>query len=136
MCVRIRRTFTITSEIVKQYAILSGDFNAIHLDPNEAERYGFQAPIAHGMLTMALTQNLANEWISKGMRITDYEMKFLQPVYVDQTIYVEAEAKQKDENQMNVFLTGRCENDVVVKGKMIIDCFSGTSQTLSNEMDG
>ena len=109
MCVRIRRTFTITSEMVREYAILSGDFNAIHLDANEAERYGFKAPIAHGMLTMALSQNLANEWIQKGMRITNYEMKFLNPVYVNQTIHVEAETKQRDENQMNFFLTGQCE---------------------------
>ena len=121
MCVRIRRTFTITSEMVRKYAILSGDFNAIHLDANEAERSGFKAPIAHGMLTMALSQSLANEWIQKGMRITNYEMKFLNPVYVNQTIHVEAETKQKDENQMNLFLTGQCENKVVIKGKMIME---------------
>jgi 3-hydroxybutyryl-CoA dehydratase len=121
MCVRISRTFTITSEMIRKYAILSGDFNTIHLDANEAERNGFKAPIAHGMLTMALTQNLANEWIHKGMRITDYEMKFLSPVHINQTIQVEAETKQKNENQMDLFLTGQCENTVVVKGKMIIE---------------
>ena len=121
MCVRIRRSFTITGEMIRKYAILSGDFNAIHLDANEAERYGFSAPIAHGMLTMALAQNLANEWVLKGMRITDYEMKFLYPVHVNQTIHVEAEMKQKDESQMNVLLIGRCENTIVVKGKMIME---------------
>lgn len=125
MCIRIRRSFTITGEMIRKYAILSGDFNAIHLDANEAERYGFPAPIAHGMLTMALVQNLANEWILKGMRITDYEMKFLSPVHVNQTIHVEAETKQKDESQMNVFLIGHCENTIVIKGKMIMEPFLG-----------
>lgn len=107
--------------MIRKYSFLSGDFNAIHLDANEAERYGFDAPIAHGMLTMALTQNLASEWINKGMRISHYEMKFLNPVYVNQTIHVEAESNQNDENEMNLFITGRCENIVVVKGKMIVE---------------
>ena len=65
MCVRIRRSFTITSEMIRNYAVLSGDHNAIHLDANEAERYGFQAPIAHGMLTMALTKTLQTSGSTK-----------------------------------------------------------------------
>lgn len=110
-----------TNEMIRKYAILSGDFNEIHLDTKEAERYGFHAPIAHGMLTMALVQNLANDWIHKGMRITHYEMKFLHPVYANQTIYVQAEAEESPEGHLSLLLTGQCANKVVVKGKMIIN---------------
>ena len=55
MCVGISCSITLTEEKIKQYAFLSGDVNPIHLDSKEAKRFGFKAPIAHGMLTMGLS---------------------------------------------------------------------------------
>ena len=46
----------------------------IHLDQEEAERYGFKAPIAHGMLTMGITSEIASSFTEQGMRISKYEM--------------------------------------------------------------
>ncbi|WP_445505669.1 MaoC family dehydratase [Niallia sp. 03091] len=119
MCVRISRTFTITEEKVKQYAFLSGDFNRIHMDQKEAECFGFKAPIAHGMLTMALTSNIASFFIEKGMRISSYEMQFLKPIYMNDTIHILAETKQ--ENDLTILvIEGRNENEIVVRGQLTL----------------
>src|SRR4051794_14627513 len=100
MCVRISRTFTITEEKIKQYAFLSGDVNQIHLDQEEAERYGFKAPIAHGMLTMGITSEIASSFTEQGMRISKYEMQFLQPILQNDSIHIVAEEKKRDHDSI------------------------------------
>ncbi|MFB7655063.1 MULTISPECIES: MaoC family dehydratase [unclassified Streptomyces] len=49
-----RSSYTVTRELVRRYAELSGDHNPIHLSPEAARAGGFDDLIAHGMLTFAL----------------------------------------------------------------------------------
>ena len=120
MCIRINRTYTITEEKIKQYAALSGDFNRIHLDQKEAERYGFKAPIAHGMLTMSLIFDISTVFIEKGMRVSSYEMQFLKPVFMNSTIQVTAEIKQQENDLTLLGIIGRDGNETVVKGEITL----------------
>ncbi len=46
---------------VRAFADLSGDRNAIHLDSAAAVAAGFDAPIAHGALGLAVATGLANQ---------------------------------------------------------------------------
>ncbi|KKB44761.1 MaoC family dehydratase [Bacillus thermotolerans] len=117
MCVRARCTITITEEKVKQYAALSGDHNPIHFDQEEAKRHGFEAPIAHGMLTMGLAYRIVSLFAEKGKRIEAYDMQFLKPVYLNETIHLTAQQKNE---QSTIMLTGTTERGLVVKGKMIM----------------
>ena len=121
MCVRISRTFTITEEKIKQYAFLSGDFNQIHFDQEEAERYGFKAPIAHGMLTMGITSEIAS-FTEQGMRISKYEMQFIQPILQNDSIHIVAEEKKRDHDSIHLVITGRNRNEWVVKGELTLEC--------------
>ena len=77
MRVKLSGSITLTEEKIKQYAVLSGDYNQIHLNQEAAESYGFKVPIAHGMLTMGLALEIVSTFIEKGMTISTYEMQFL-----------------------------------------------------------
>ncbi len=120
MCVGISCCITITEEKIKQYAFLSGDFNEIHLDQEEAERYGFKAPIAHGMLTMGLSLEIAASFIGEGMRVSAYEMQFLKPVFQNDTLHLVAEEVKLEHDSTNLVIVGKNKKEVVVKGKVTL----------------
>ncbi|GGC78041.1 hypothetical protein GCM10007216_05730 [Thalassobacillus devorans] len=114
MCFRTSHKITVTKEMIKQYANLSNDTNPIHFNYKEAVQQGFQAPIAHGLLTMGLVMNVTNRFTEKGMRIKDYDMQFLKPVYQDETINITAEAEKK-RNHIHLKLMGK-----QVKGSVVL----------------
>ena len=49
---------TITETDVVNFAGISGDFNAIHVDHEFAKKSHFQKPIAHGLLVQAIASGL------------------------------------------------------------------------------
>ncbi|GEN45711.1 MaoC family dehydratase [Alkalibacillus haloalkaliphilus] len=115
MCFTISHEFTVTEEKIRQYALLTGDDNPIHLDQAEAERQGFQAPIAHGLLTMGLVMNMTSRFTEKGMHVSDYEIRFLKPVYKDETVEVSAEVETL-ESQVQLKITGgKVQGSVVLE---------------------
>lgn len=120
MCVGISCSITITQEKIKQYAFLSGDFNQIHLDQEEAKRFGFKAPIAHGMLSMGLVLEIASSFTQKGLIISEYEMQFSKPVFQNDTIQVIAEEMKLEHNVTKIVLVGMVGNKEVIKGKLTL----------------
>ncbi len=120
MCVGISGSITLTKEKIKQYALLSGDFNQIHLNQEAAERFGFKAPIAHGMLTMGLALEIVSSFIEKGMRISTYEMQFLKPIFQNDTIHLVGEKMQLENDSPTFVIEGRNGNQVVVTGEFVL----------------
>jgi acyl dehydratase len=53
----------VTVEQIRQYAEASGDRNPIHLDESFARSAGLPGVIAHGMLTMAFTNQMVTDWL-------------------------------------------------------------------------
>jgi acyl dehydratase len=51
----------VTEADVRAFAGLSGDRNPIHLDPAAAVQAGFDGPVAHGVLGLAVATGLANQ---------------------------------------------------------------------------
>ena len=47
-----REEFSITQDMVKEFAKLSGDYNAIHLDRDYAAKTRFRKPIVHGLFSV------------------------------------------------------------------------------------
>lgn len=135
MCVRISRSFTITEEKMMQYASLSGDFNPIHLYQDEAERSGFKAPIAHGMLTMGLSLDIVSSFTKKGMMVFTFQMQFLKPIYMNDTIHLVAKIMLEGEI-VDLFIEGRNnESEEVVRGKLSLadgDYIKKDEQVLPN----
>ena len=86
---KISLTVTVTDDMVRKFAELSGDFNPIHLDEEYAKTTVFKRRIAHGMLTGAFISRLLATLVRGGVYLSQ-TMKFVNPVYLDDVITVEA----------------------------------------------
>ena len=52
----------VTQDLIDQFAVLTGDRQWIHLDPERARRESpFGVPVAHGFLTLALLSRLVSQ---------------------------------------------------------------------------
>ena len=64
---------TFTSEMVDDFARISGDVNPLHVDPDYAIAAGFPGPVIFGMMTSSLYSRLVGVYIpgKLGVRIED-----------------------------------------------------------------
>jgi 3-hydroxybutyryl-CoA dehydratase len=89
---------TITEADLVAFAGLSGDFNPMHTDARYAETTQFGARIAHGALIFSVATGLAYQLgVLEGTVIAflGFEMKLRAPVYIGDTIRVEASVSKR-----------------------------------------
>lgn len=81
---------TITEADVVNFAGLSGDFNAIHMDHEHARRGPFRKPVAHGLLGLAVASGLGSHAprVDTLAFLAILDWKFLQPIAFGDTIRV------------------------------------------------
>ena len=89
---------TITENDIMSFAELSGDDNRIHTDPEFSKTTMFGKQVAHGLLGLAVASGLAwKTGILDGTVIAFREVnewKFIKPVFIGDTIYVEMEVRE------------------------------------------
>jgi acyl dehydratase len=86
------RTMTVTSEHVKMYAEMTGDYNPLHFDPAFAARTKFGRLVVQGGLTTGILHALvATDLPGPGTVFLSQNWKFTAPVYIGDTIDAEAE---------------------------------------------
>jgi acyl dehydratase len=86
------RTMTVTSDHVKTYAEMTGDFNPLHFDSAFAARTKFGRLVVQGGLTTGLLHALvAMDMPGPGTVFLSQNWKFTAPVYIGDTIDAEAE---------------------------------------------
>lgn len=108
---------TISETDVYQFASVTCDFNPAHINEAYAETTFFKHRIAHGMLTASLISNvLGTQLPGPGSIFVSQSVKFLAPVYIDDTIevVVEAVALDLEKNRMNFKAWGTNQKDVRV----------------------
>jgi len=73
-----------TRDSLVRYAGASGDFNPIHYRDDVAQSVGLAGVLAHGMLTMGAAVQPVVDWLGgdSGL-ISDYQVRFTRPVFVD-----------------------------------------------------
>lgn len=118
----------ITDAVVRAFAELSGDFNPIHLDEEFAAKTRFKKRIAHGMISGALISAvLGYEFKERKVVYLSQTMKFIAPVFLDDTITATAIVTQIREDKPIVTIETVCTNQdgkTVVSGEgriMILD---------------
>ncbi len=87
---------TITEADVVTFAGLSGDWFPLHTDREYAATTQFGARIAHGMLVLSVASGLIP--LPPGIVLAFYGMdrvRFSRPVFIGDTIHVEAEIAEK-----------------------------------------
>src|SRR5262245_56359944 len=81
---------TVTEADIVNFAGISGDYNPIHMDHEFVKDTPFRRPIAHGLLTLAVSSGLT--LYSPPMRTLAFigirDLVFKEPVFVGDTLHV------------------------------------------------
>lgn len=122
-------TKQITDAVVRAFAELSGDFNPIHLDEEFAKKTQFGKRIAHGMISGALISAvLGYEFKERKVVYLSQTMKFIAPVFIDDTVTATATVTSIREDKRIVTLETVCANQddkTVVKGEAVVMILPG-----------
>jgi acyl dehydratase len=93
---------TVTEGAVDLFAGLSGDFNPLHTDEEQARQTPMKGRIAHGMLVLSVATGLANQLgLFEGTTLALLGMdkiKWTAPVRPGDTVHVELTIRQKKES--------------------------------------
>jgi 3-hydroxybutyryl-CoA dehydratase len=118
------RTTTITDEMIRAFANLSGDNNPIHLDDAYAQTTRFGRRIAHGMIAASfISATLANDLPGPGTVYLSQTLQFKAPVYPGDTITTTVEVKSVRPDKPIVTLSTTCKNQnniVVLEGEAVV----------------
>ena len=113
-------TRTLTERDITLFAVMSGDINPAHVDPEYAKSSRFREVIGHGMWTAALISTvLGTEFPGPGTIYLGQSLRFRRPVKVGDTIAIKVSATEKDAQKGRVLLDTECLNqdgEVVVSG--------------------
>ena len=117
-------TKQITERDVVTFAEISGDKNPLHLDAAYAEQTRFGARIAHGGFTFALiSAALGTELPGPGTVYLSQSLKFIQPVYFDDTITATVEITALRADKGIVTLKTECANqrgEKIAEGEAVV----------------
>ena len=121
-------TKQITDSVIRAFAELSGDYNPIHLDEEFAAKTQFGKRIAHGMISGALISAvLGNEFRGRTVIYLSQTIKFIAPVFIDDTVTATATVSKIREDKPIVTIETICTNqngETVVTGEgkiMVMD---------------
>ena len=118
------RTTTITDEMIRAFAELTGDSNPVHLDDAYAAGTRFGRRIAHGMIAAGLiSAALASDLPGPGTVYLSQTLKFKAPVYPGDTITTTLEVKSVRPDKPIVTLGTVCTNQedaVVLEGEAVV----------------
>lgn len=82
-------TIEVTEKMVQQFAEMSGDFNAVHMDEEAAKKTRFGRRIAHGMISGALISRALAMELGPGGIYLAQTLKFVNPIFIGDTIVIE-----------------------------------------------
>jgi 3-hydroxybutyryl-CoA dehydratase len=115
---------TVTDEDVRAFADLTGDHNPVHLDEDYASSTRFGRRVAHGMLTASLISSvLANKLPGEGTVYLSQTLKFVAPVYLDDTVTARVTVTDVREDKPLATLETVCVNqrgETLLKGEAVV----------------
>ncbi|HEU5048037.1 MAG TPA: MaoC family dehydratase [Rickettsiales bacterium] len=114
---------TITETDLRNFSGVSGDTNPMHLNEEYARTTPFGGCIVHGMLTASLISTVIGTKLpGPGCIYLGQTLKFIAPVYVNDTVYAVATVKELIPEKNRVVLTTQCfvKDKVVVEGEAVI----------------
>ena len=83
---------TLSESLVEKFAEFSGDRNPVHLQAEAAREFGFSRPFAHGAILSAIVSKLIGMKVpGPGAVWMSQSMEWAKPLYVGETVKVEAE---------------------------------------------
>jgi acyl dehydratase len=102
----VTSTFKVTSEMITEFAKLTGDDAPHHLHLDSALALGYEKILSQGLLIMSLTGRASSQYledINRGGVTYGYDrIRFIKPVYADSNLRVEYEPKSINEKNIIV----------------------------------
>ena len=129
------RSMKLTSEHVKNFAKLSGDFNPLHFDEDFVSKTKFKKLVVQGGLTTGLLHALvAMDMPGPGTVFLSQNWKFTAPVFIGDTITAQAEVKSihssKPVTQLGIKVI-RQDGETVLEGEAWCYTFTSSEQDSS-----
>lgn len=117
-------TLTVSDEIVRGFAELTGDRNPVHLDDEFAQSTRFGRRIAHGMIAASqISAAIGNTLPGPGTIYLSQSLQFLAPVFVGDIVTTRVTVTSIKEGKPIATLATVCENqsgEVVLKGEAVV----------------
>lgn len=114
------KTGPITPVQLALFAAASGDHNPLHLDPEAARRAGFERPLVHGMLTMALAGRLFTQQLGPGC-VRQLHTRFAGVALVGDEIELAATLQREQDGLAHYALRGATARGTeVVTGSAVV----------------
>ncbi len=110
---------TITETDVNLFAGITGDMNPLHIDQVYAATTQFGKPLAHGVIGVGMLVGVMARELPGGVLLGE-KVKFLQPVFVGDTLTAYVETVDKDDDKDLIWFKIWCENQngvVVMEGE-------------------
>src|SRR5512143_2375716 len=94
---------TLRPEDIQMFAIMSGDFNPTHVDPEYARSSQFREVVAHGMWGGSLISNvLGTQFPGPGTVYIDQSLHFERQVRVGDTVTVKVTCRRKFDHNHHI----------------------------------
>jgi 3-hydroxybutyryl-CoA dehydratase len=102
---------TVTDELIRKFAEVSGDYNPLHLDDEFAKDTRFGRRIAHGMLSGAfISAVLGYKLTERKIVYLSQTLKFTAPVFIGDTVTTTATVTHIREDKPIVTMETVCTN--------------------------
>jgi phosphate acetyltransferase len=117
---------TLRPEDIQMFAIMSGDFNPTHVDPEYARSSAFREVVAHGMWGGALISNvLGTQFPGPGTVYAGQTLRFGKQVRVGDTVTVNITCQRKFDHNHHIIFDCLCTNQ---DGQTVIE---GSAEVLA-----
>ncbi|KAF2958712.1 enoyl-CoA hydratase [Thermotoga sp. Ku-13t] len=114
-------SFTVSDDMVKTFAEITGDKNPVHLDEDYARNTRFKKRICHGMLVASLISKvLGMDFPGPGTILVKQQLVYRAPVFVGETVKVHVKVIEKKEEKHRVVLSTnvlKADGTVAIEGQ-------------------
>lgn len=121
---QIQIEVSVTDEMVRKFAEVTGDYNPVHLDEEYAKSTRFGQRIAHGMLSAGFISNALATHLGPGGIYLAQTLKFLNPVYIGDHLIISLKVlnirEEKGIGVVETLVTKKGSGEVCVKGEATI----------------
>lgn len=117
------KTHLLTSEDIKSFIGLTGDYHPLHSSPEYATSAGFDNVMAHGLLISSLTSSLIGKQLpGKKAIIVSQKFRYISPVYPDTQLRIVGKLVDKNVEARTIKVSVKVSSDknLSAKGSYIV----------------
>ena len=117
---------TVTDQDIRDFAKVSGDSQAVHLDMDYASKTRFGKRVAHGVITLSIVSAALGTKLAAPNETVIYvsqNLRFTRPVFVDDTVTATLEVTAINPERRLVTVSTNCmnqRNEPLLTGEAVV----------------